>query len=158
MSIIRQTIIPTGNSIKKFPAGLQELYLEEYDGQKNEKRKLTEENLKQLLRKIHSRKVLDAYLWWNPDGEGDHFNIEVNAGWIAFQYVVNAGMKDGYFYSSFDPEYLNSDKESDTDTIYGGFMPLRYTMHDPKLAAKCVEYFARTGKLYPGMAWLKIEY
>ncbi|MDE7479134.1 MAG: hypothetical protein K2M91_14545 [Lachnospiraceae bacterium] len=89
MSIIRQTIIPAGNALKKFPAGLQELYLEEYDGQKNEKRKLTEENLKQFLRKIHRRKVLEAYLWWDSNGEGDHFNIEVNASWIAFTSMLS---------------------------------------------------------------------
>jgi len=34
-------------------------------------------------------------------------------------------------------------------------MELRYTMHDPELAAKCVGYFTRTGELYPGTAWLK---
>lgn len=34
-------------------------------------------------------------------------------------------------------------------------MQLRYTMQDPELAEKCVEYFARTGELYPGIAWLK---
>jgi hypothetical protein len=33
-------------------------------------------------------------------------------------------------------------------------MQLRYTMQDSKLAAKCVKYFAQTGELYPGAAWL----
>jgi len=143
------------NPVKKFPSELQELYLEEYDGCKKVEQKLTEKNLKQLLRKIYRRKVLEAYLWWNPNGEGDFFNIEMNSSWIAFQYVVNSDREDCCFYSSFDPAYLDSHEESTTDTIYGSSMELRYTMHNPKLAAKCVEYFARTGKLYPGMAWLK---
>lgn len=155
MSDKRQTIVPAGNPLEKFPSGLQKLYLKEY-GQAGEiLTELTEKNLKQLLRKIRWRKVMEAYLWWNPNEEGDCFNIEVNPSWIAFQYVVNDGMKDGCFYSSFDPAYLDSDEESDTGTIYGSFMPLRYTMHDARLAIKCVEYFARTGKLYPGTAWLK---
>ena len=62
--------------------------------------------------------------------------------------------EDEAFYSSFNPAYLDSDEESNTGTIYGSFMQLRYTMQDPKLAAKCVEYFARTGEPYPGAAWL----
>ena len=33
----------------------------------------------------------------------------------------------------------------------------KYTMHDPELAANCIEYYARTRQLYPGMAWLKVE-
>ncbi len=152
----RQTILPADNSPVKFPAGLQDLYLEEYgDKVKRDIEKLTEENLKELLKRIRRRKTEEAYLWWNPNGEGDNFNIEVNRSWIAFQYVVNDGMEDGCFYSSFDPAYLDSDEESEVGTIYGCFMPLRYTMHDAKLAVKCVEYFARTGKLYPGTAWLK---
>ena len=89
-----------------------------------------------------------------PDRGGNYFEIEVNPSWIAFQYVVNIGMEDEEFYTSFNPDYLDSDEESDTDTIYGSYMQLRYTMQDPKLAAKCVEYFARTGELYPGAAWL----
>ncbi len=36
-------------------------------------------------------------------------------------------------------------------------MKLRYTVNDPKLAAKCVEHFVRTGELYPGTAWLIVK-
>ncbi len=151
-----EIIIPAGNLVKKLPSGLQELYLDvcEYGEPPIKHQRLTEKNLKQLLRKIHRRKVLGAVLSY-LDREGNYFNIEVNSSWIAFEYVVNNGMKDGGFYSSFNPDYLDSDEESDTDTIYGSFMQLRYTMQDPELAEKCVEYFARTGELYPGTAWLK---
>ena len=34
-------------------------------------------------------------------------------------------------------------------------IPKKFTMHDPELAAQCIEYYARTRKLYPGMEWLK---
>ncbi len=98
-------------------------------------------------------KTLGAVLFC-PDRDGDYFEIEVNPSWIAFEYVVNNGMEDEEFYSSFNPDYLDSDEESNTSTIYGSFMQLCYTMHDPKLAAKCVEYFARTRELYQGAAWL----
>lgn len=155
MSGNHEIIIPAGNPVKRFPAGLQELYLDvcEYGGPPICHQRLTEKNLKQLIRKIHKRKILGAVLSC-PDRDENYFNIEVNPSWIAFEYVVNNGMEDEEFYSSFNPDYLDSDEESDTDTIYGSFMLLRYTMQDSKLAAKCVEYFARTGELYPGAAWL----
>ncbi|MDE6620734.1 MAG: hypothetical protein K2K74_09675 [Lachnospiraceae bacterium] len=155
MSGNHETIIPAGNPVKKFPSGLQEFYLDvsEYRKPPICHQRLTEKNLKQLLRKIHKRKRLGAVLSC-PDRDENYFEIEVNPSWIAFQYVANIGMKDEEFYSSFHPDYLDSDEESDTSTIYGSFMQLRYTMQDPKLAAKCVEYFARTGELYPGAAWL----
>ncbi len=152
----REIIIPSEGSLEPFPSGLQELYLTmTEEGSRKISEKLTEKNLKLLLRKIHHKKTMEAYLWWNSDEEGDFFNIETNPDWIAFQYVFHDGMEDGCFYSCFNPAYLDSEEESETGTFYGCFMPLRYTMYDPKLAAKCVEYFARTGKLYPGTAWLK---
>lgn len=152
----KQTILPAKAFSEKMPSGLQELYLTDEAG--HNEQKLTEQNLKQVLKKIHSRKTFEIYLWWNPNAEGDFFEIEVNKSWIAFQYVIGDGTGDCHFYSSFDPAYLDSDEESETGTIYGSFMPLRYTMHDPALAAKCVEYFARTGKLYPGTAWLLTQW
>lgn len=156
MSGNHETIIPAGNPVKKFPSGLQEFYLDvsEYGEPPICHQRLTEKNLKQLIRKIHKRKVMGVVLSC-PDSDGNYFEIEVNQSWIAFQYVVNIGMEDEVFYTSFNPDYLDSDEESDTDTIYGSYMQLRYTMQEPKLAAKCVEYFARTGELYPGVAWLK---
>ena len=155
MSGNHETIIPAGNPVKKFPSGLQEFYLDVSGCGEPPicHQRLTEKNLKQLIRKIHKRKVLGAVLSC-PDRDEDYFEIEVNPSWIAFEYVVNNGMENEEFYSSFHPDYLDSDEESNTSTIYGSFMQLRYTMQDPKLAAKCVEYFARTGELYPGAAWL----
>ena len=155
MSDNHEFIIPVGNPVKKFPFGLQELYLDVCENGQPPicYQRLKENNLKRLIRKIHKRKTLGASLSC-PDRNEDYFEIEVNPSWIAFEYVVNNGMEDEAFYSSFNPDYLDSDEESDTNTIYGSFMQMRYTMQDPKLAAKCVEYFARTGELYPGMAWL----
>lgn len=71
-------------------------------------------------------------------------------------YVANDGSKDYYCCGCFDPDYLDSDEESpmvpgDCQSV----ISKRYIMYDPELAADCIEYFARTGELYPGMAWLK---
>ena len=93
MSDNHKIIIPAGNPVKKFPSELQELYLKvcEYGEPPINHQKLTEKNLKQLIRKIHKRKVLGAVLSY-PDKDEDYFEIEVNPSWIAFEYVVNNGM------------------------------------------------------------------
>lgn len=81
--------------------------------------------------------------------------LEIDKDWIFIQYVVNEGGKERY-YCGFDPEYLDSDEESPMVPGDGQSVILkRYIIHDPRLAAECVEYYARTGKLYPGMEWLK---
>ena len=58
MSGNHETIISAGNPVKRFPTGLQELYLDVCeDGQPPIcHQRLTEKNLKQLIRKIHKRK------------------------------------------------------------------------------------------------------
>ena len=59
-------------------------------------------------------------------------------------------------WACFDPEYLDSDEEapimpSDGQSIF----PMKCTMRDRELAAKCVEWYIHTLEPYPGMEWLK---
>ncbi|MDE6365764.1 MAG: hypothetical protein K2L86_16145, partial [Lachnospiraceae bacterium] len=122
--------------------------------------KLTEADLKKLVRTIQRADNVSVFLCPSDDIETaleeEYFQVEIDDRWIALQYVVGDTSPDGYFCSCFDPDYLDSDEES--PMVPGDRQSVilkKYTMHDPKLAADCVEYYARTGKLYPGMAWLK---
>lgn len=59
-------------------------------------------------------------------------------------------------WACFDPELLDSDEEasiepSDSQSVF----PLKCTMKDRDLAAKCVEWYIHTCEPYPGMDWLK---
>ena len=86
------------------------------------------------------------------------FRSEINDDWISFCYVIHDTYPDSYFCCCFDPDYLDSDEESPMIPGDGQSIILKkYTMHDPELAANCIEYYARTRQLYPGMAWLKVE-
>ncbi len=158
MSDNHEFIIPAGNPVKKFPSRLQELYLSVCENGQPPicHQRLTEQNLKRLIRKIHKRKTLGASLSC-PDRNEDYFEIEVNPSWIAFEYVVNNGMEDEAFYSSFNPAYLDSDEESNTGTIYGSFMQLRYTMQDPKLALTLEQLDELDGKYNNKLKWDMLE-
>ncbi len=117
---------------------------------------ITEENLKEFIYKIRNGDNLGYYLSQDPDLEDSYMLIETDDGDICLQYVEHLGTSEECFYSSFDPEYLESDEESSMECSDGQSIILkRYIMRDFELAAKCVEYFVRTGKLYSGMDWLK---
>ncbi len=157
MSKHQQTIIPKGEVPEKMPSGLQKLYtFGPFDAEDGEK--LTEKHLKNILKKI--RKKQNLSLFFGPDSyldiEDKYLNIEIDKECILIQYVVGDCSEDGYVCGSFDPDYLDSDEESPMVPGDGQSVILkRYIMYDSALAADCIEYFARTGALYPGMAWLK---
>ena len=153
-----QTIIPKGEVPENMPSELQVLYTSDAFG--NGGKQLTEDDLKTILDKIQAAQKLSIFLCPNPDLESaleeEYLQLEIDNGWISFQYVVNDCCKDGYVCSCFDPDYLDSNEES--PMIPGDKQSIilkKYTMHDPELAAQCIEYYARTRKLYPGMEWLK---
>ena len=62
-------------------------------------------------------------------------------------------------WACFDPAFLDSDEEapiepSDSQSVF----PMKCTMRDRDLAAKCVEWYIHTCEPYPGMDWLKEEF
>ena len=59
-------------------------------------------------------------------------------------------------WACFDPELLESNEEAPITPSDGqSVFPLKCTMRDRELAAKCVEWYAHTCDPYPGMDWLK---
>lgn len=153
MPVKSEKIIPKSNIPEEMPSGLYIKYMVAASGEEKE---ITEDSLEQLIKKIHKSNKLGICLSQDSDLDGDYMQIEIDNDWIFLQYVENDGTKDACFYSSFDPEYLDSQMEAPMKCSDGqSVILMRYTMHDLKLAAKCVEYFVRTGKLYSGMAWLK---
>lgn len=158
MSKNNETIIPKSEIPAKMPSSLRTIYTFDAFGDGGEQ--LTESSLKKLVKNIPQAKRLSVCLCPDSDIETaleeEYMQLEIDSGWIFIQYVVNDGCQDGYCCSCFDPDYLDSDEESPMVPGDGQTVILkRYTMHDPKLAADCVEYYARTGRLYPGMEWLK---
>lgn len=155
----KETIIPKGEVPEKMPSGLQVLYTFDAFGRDGEQ--LTEASLKKLMKSIRKSKKISIFLYPNPDIETaleeEYMNLEIDGDWIAF-HVVHDTYPDSYFCSCFDPDYLDSDEESPMIPGDGQSIILKkYTMHDPELAANCIEYYARTRQLYPSMAWLKVE-
>lgn len=59
-------------------------------------------------------------------------------------------------WACFNPELLDSDEEAPIEPSDGqSVFPLKCTMRDRELAAKCIEWYAHTCQPYPGMDWLK---
>lgn len=149
-----QEIIPKKEIPEEMPSGLCVKSMFSAFG---EEEAITEESLKRLIDAIRRGNKLGVYLADNADFWTDKYmQIEIDRGLAMLQLVENDGTADACFYASFDPDYLDSAKKSPMECSDGqSVILMRYTMRDLELAAKCAEYFARTGERYPGMSWLK---
>lgn len=161
MPVHKQSVIPEGKTPEKMQEGIKALYLSDLLGNLSGRlgsygKKITEEDLSVLMEYIQNKKDLGILLDKEPDLEGDYMQVEISNNLIFLQYIENNLTSDECAYSCFNPDYIDSDEWSPMDAADGqSIILMRYTMDDPELAAKCVEYFVRTEKLYPGMAWLK---
>lgn len=149
----KEEIIPKGEVPEKMPSGLHIKYICDAFFEEEE---LTEENLNKLLKGIQKGNNIGIFLCQDVELEGSYMNVEIDNGWISI--LINEELEDGNYssYCSFNPDYLDSDEISPMNHSDGqSIIYTRETMHDLELAALCTEYYARTGKPYPGMAWLK---
>lgn len=151
--MLREEIIPKKDGDISMPDRIVTPYIGTVFGEAEE---LTEIRLQTLVQQIQNGESLGIILGQDFDFEEDYMQIEIDGGRICFQYIRDIGTDAECFYSSFDPDFLDSEEEAPINCTDGqSVLLMRHTMQDPVLAAKCVEYFARTGALYPGMTWLK---
>ncbi len=115
---------------------------------------ISEAGIQSIINNIRNNTYKSVFL--SLDSEGDigikFFQLESDEGWI---FVQICDEEEDLYYSSVNVDYLNSNEEapilcSDRQSV----IMKRNTMHDLEMAAKCVEWFIRTGEPYPNMEWL----
>lgn len=109
--------------------------------------------IRDLVEKV--RTGVYSSVMMSPDeyGEEGYLTLESSPDLIFLQ-IWDAETETAW--TCFDPAYLDSDEEapiepSDSQSVF----PMKCTMKDRELAAKCVEWYAHTLEPYPGMEWLK---
>ena len=107
-------------------------------------------------------------MFLDPDGESDWMEVLSDGEWLylgRFRLYEN-GKKDEYIFS-YNPDYAStdaqivefdySDKSVWTELLSGGqsLIPKIDAISDMESGVKAVEFFIRTGELYPGIDWLQ---
>lgn len=120
--------------------------------ERNQIKDISEKGIQEIIDNVRSGVYKSLYLSLDPDG-GRYFIMESDSTWLGLEI---ADETDQVCYSSFNTAYMDSEEASPIKCSDGQSVILKkYTMHDRKLAAECVEWFIRTGRHYPGMEWLK---
>lgn len=116
-------------------------------------RDISETGIRDIVKKVRTGKYRSLMMAPDADNEDGYLMLESSDDLIFLQ-IWDAETDTAW--ACFAPELLDSDREapiapSDGQSVF----PLKYTMHDRELAAKCVEWYAHTCEPYPGMDWLK---
>ena len=114
---------------------------------------LSSESIREIVEKVRTGKYPSLMLMPDEDGEEGYLMLESSPELIFLQ-VWDAETETAW--ACFDPELLDSEEEAPIEPSDGqSVFPLKCTMKDRELAAKCVEWYAHTCEPYPGMDWLK---
>ena len=115
---------------------------------------LSPENMQGIVKNIRTGKRRSLMLCPDEYGEEGYLTLESSPDLIFLQ-IWDAETETAW--TCFNPELLDSDEEapiepSDSQSVF----PMKCTMRDWDLAAKCVEWYIHTLEPYPGMDWLKM--
>ncbi len=158
MSNIKEYIefIPKNETPAAMPKGISVKY---YVCWSDEAKEITPDNCQKILKNLRDGRWKNIYLTNNPDLEVDIMELESGDGLFALQYIRdNTGMvgERAAWFSTYDPEYLDSDEETDIECFDGQSIICRkYTTADKDAMITAIEYFIRTGKLWNGIPWRK---
>ena len=114
---------------------------------------LSEESIRSIVDKVRTGKYRSVMM--APDEENEEGFLELESSdELIFLQIWDAETETSW--ACFDPELLDSNEEAPITPSDGqSVFPMKCTMRDRELAARCVEWYAHTLKPYPGMDWLK---
>ena len=114
---------------------------------------LSPESIREIVEKVRTGEYPSLMLMPDEYGEEGYLMLESSPELIFLQ-IWDAETDTAW--ACFDPELLDSEEEAPIEPSDGqSVFPLKCTMKDRELAAKCVEWYAHTCEPYPGMDWLK---
>lgn len=146
-----EEIIPKRNA-PALPEGLKIRYVRQ-DSLPRQDMGLSEEHLQRIAEQVRSGKCRSLELSLDEYNEESYLLLESSPDLIFLQIWYG---ENGTAWTCFDPAYLDSDEEAPIKPSDGqSVFPMKCTMKDRELAAKCVEWYAHTLEPYPGMEWLK---
>lgn len=120
-----------------------------------------------------TRKVLDELLQLVRDGQmssvsmeregaddAEFFTVDIEGDWSA-PVLYNAWDEvDGRLtFQPFEAKYFLAKDEEDAPVSIGGQTPIPkwFALDDLERTVQCVDWFARTGQLYPGIHWARFH-
>ena len=161
-------IIPKQEKVPSFdPNSVAVKYIDYYNSRvAYTEDEITPKVVSKILKEVY--KGINVCLFLDPDGETDWMEVLSDGEWLylARFRLYEKGKEDVYIFS-YNPEYASTDAQivefdySDkgvwTELLSGGqyMIPKIHAISDMESGVKAVEFFIRTGALYPGIDWIQ---
>ena len=114
---------------------------------------ISEAGIRDIVNKVRTGQYLSLMMVPGEENAEGYLMLESSDNLIFLQIWDE---KTRTVWACFNPELLDSEEEFSIEHSDGqSLIPLKYTMQDRELAARCVEWYAYTCEPYPGMDWLK---
>ena len=148
--IEHREFIPVAGVPAEISDGIAAKYYVRWPGSFHE---ITQDNLKRIMKNLRSGNWMDIYLYHEEDEEGDYLDLETDGTLYNLSYGEDMGQ---IWWSTYDPEYVDSDEETDIPHSDGQSIIYREnTTADKEAVMTAIEYFIHTGKLWDGIPWMK---
>ncbi len=161
-------IIPKQEKVPSFnPNSVAVKYIDYYNSRvAYTEDEITPKVVSKILKEVY--KGINVCLFLDLDGENDWMEVLSDGEWLylgRFRLYEN-GKKDEYIFS-YNPDYAStvaqivkfdySDKSVWTELLSCGqsLIPKIHAISDMESGVKAVEFFIRTGELYPGIDWVQ---
>ena len=148
--IEHREFIPVAEVPAEIPDGIAAHYYIRWPGDFKE---ITPDNVEQIMKNLRDGEWMDIYLYHEDDEEGDYLDLETDGTLYDLSYGEDMGQ---IWWSTYDPEYVDSDEETDIPHSDGQSIIYREnTTADKEAVMTAIEYFIHTGKLWDGIPWMK---
>ncbi len=118
---------------------------------------ITQKVLDELTELIRAEKVNSLLLSLDENSEEDFFTMDIEAGWVAPTFNIRNEDGDAVYFQPLNEKYSSVEENAPVEINGQTPVPKRFALDDLALAAECVVYFARTGKLYPAIQWAEFS-
>ena len=105
--IEHREFIPVAEVPAEIPDGIAAKYYVRWPGSFHE---ITQDNVKRIMKNLRSGNWMDIYLYHEKDEEGDYLDLETDGTLYNLSYGEDMGQ---IWWSTYDPEYVDSDEETD---------------------------------------------
>lgn len=118
---------------------------------------ITQAVVDKLIKKVRKGDVNSLCLSLDESGEEDFFTMDLENGWAAPMFNVWGEDGEAICFQPINDKYNSVEEDAPVEIGGQSPVPKRFALDDLNLAAECVAYFAKTGKLYPGISWAEFS-